>query len=220
MTNAALTATNGVPAARNHRFIRLIRRLFQIVTAPVRAFQAVRHAMTPASVSLLLLGIVTLNIIWGFPWTGMFSACVGMFVAGCLIHFGTRPLLACSFSLPSSSPAGQSFPVTIHANTSREHPCPGETPNDVQGYDAKQQQAYRCWGHGVSYGLKCTHGGGHDLKQPANQSDEPMITRSRNTVRRSQGRVRHTGTSVELTSSRMISLASSLLTPVFRRAMR
>ncbi|MCP4815221.1 MAG: hypothetical protein GY888_22150 [Planctomycetaceae bacterium] len=79
--------------------------------------------MTPASVSLLLLGIVTLNIIWGFPWAGMFSACVGMFVAGCLIHFGTRPSLTCTFSLPSSSPAGQSFPVVIHAQNLRILPA-------------------------------------------------------------------------------------------------
>lgn len=76
---------------------------------------AVRRAMTPASVSALLFGIVTLNIIWGFPWTGLFSACVGMFAAGCLIHFLTRPSLDTSFSLPNSAAKEQPFQVTLHA---------------------------------------------------------------------------------------------------------
>lgn len=95
--------------------VRLIRTVYLTVTAPLRAFQAVRQAMTPASVSLLLFGIVTLNIIWGFPWTGIFSACVGMFVVGCMIHFITLPSLNSSYSLPSSAPKGQPFRVTIHA---------------------------------------------------------------------------------------------------------
>ncbi|MGB1817721.1 MAG: hypothetical protein ACPHJ3_20310, partial [Rubripirellula sp.] len=47
--------------------VRLAQRGYAILTAPVRAFQAIRGAMTPASVSVLLFAIVTLNIIWGFP---------------------------------------------------------------------------------------------------------------------------------------------------------
>ncbi|MDB4694914.1 DUF58 domain-containing protein [bacterium] len=95
--------------------LRVLRRFYSILTAPFRAFQAVRQAMTPASVSVLLFAIVTLNIIWGFPWTGLFSACVGMFVAGCLIHFLTLPSLETNFSLPNSAAQGQPFQVTIHA---------------------------------------------------------------------------------------------------------
>ena len=95
--------------------VRLAQRGYAILTAPVRAFLAIRGAMTPASVSVLLFAIVTLNIIWGFPWLGLFSACVGIFVAGCLIHFITRPSLDTQFSLPNSAPQGQPFQVTIHA---------------------------------------------------------------------------------------------------------
>lgn len=76
---------------------------------------AIRRAMTPASVSVLLFAIVTLNIIWGFPWLGLFSACVGILVAGCLIHFVTLPSLDTQFRLPNSAPQGQPFQVTIHA---------------------------------------------------------------------------------------------------------
>ena len=94
---------------------RVLRIVYLVVFAPLRAFMAVRRAMTPASVSALLFGIVTLNIIWGFPWTGLFSACVGMFGAGCLIHFLTRPSLDTSFTLPNSAAKEQPFQVTIHA---------------------------------------------------------------------------------------------------------
>ena len=94
---------------------RMLHGVCKITFAPFRAFMAVRRAMTPASVSALLFGIVTLNIIWGFPWTGLFSACVGMFTAGCLIHFLTRPSLDTSFSLPNSAAREQPFQVTIHA---------------------------------------------------------------------------------------------------------
>ncbi len=76
---------------------------------------AVRQAMTPASVTALLFSIITLNIIWGFPWPGLFAACVGMLLAGCLIHFITLPTLDTQFSLPNSAPQGQPFQVTIHA---------------------------------------------------------------------------------------------------------
>lgn len=95
--------------------VRLVGRVYSVVTAPARAFLAVRRAMTPASVSVLLFAIVTLNIIWGFPWLGLFSACVGMLIAGCLIHFITLPALDTQFSLPNSAPQGQPFQVTIHA---------------------------------------------------------------------------------------------------------
>lgn len=95
--------------------VRLARGAYAVLIAPARAFLAVRRAMTPASVSVLLFAIVTLNIIWGFPWLGLFSACVGMLIAGCLIHFITLPSLDTQFSLPNSAPQGQPFQVTIHA---------------------------------------------------------------------------------------------------------
>lgn len=95
--------------------VRVARCAYTVLVTPARAFMAIRGAMTPASVSVLLFSIVTLNIIWGFPWLGVFSACVGMFIAGCLIHFITLPLLDTQFSLPNSAPQGQPFQVTIHA---------------------------------------------------------------------------------------------------------
>ncbi|HBV64697.1 MAG TPA: hypothetical protein DEF45_16930 [Rhodopirellula sp.] len=95
--------------------VRIAKGAYAVLIAPARAFMAVRRAMTPASVSVLLFSIVTLNIIWGFPWLGIFSACVGMFIAGCIIHFITLPVLNTQFSLPNSAPKDQPFQITIHA---------------------------------------------------------------------------------------------------------
>tara|TARA_Y100000385_G_C13053604_1_gene620972 strand:+ start:342 stop:1694 length:1353 start_codon:yes stop_codon:yes gene_type:complete len=112
-SSKSIDFTSGVQQAG---FIaRLARRAYAVLIAPVQAFLAVRRAMTPASVSVLLFSIVTLNIIWGFPWLGLFSACVGMLIAGCLIHFITLPVLDTQFSLPNSAPQGQPFQVTIQA---------------------------------------------------------------------------------------------------------
>ena len=95
--------------------VQLAQKTYAVLVAPLRAFLAIRQAMTPASVSALLFAIVTLNIIWGFPWQGLFAACVGMLTAGCLIHFLTLPSLETQFSVPNSAPQGQPFQVTIHA---------------------------------------------------------------------------------------------------------
>ena len=55
---------------------------------------------------------------------GIFSACVSMFAAGCLIHFITFPKLETSFTVPNSAAKGQPFPVTIHARNQSVLPAP------------------------------------------------------------------------------------------------
>ena len=114
MTNQESNISERNESLQTGRVKMAARLVWRTLLAPFRAFLAVRKAMTPASVSLLLFGIITLNIIWGFPWTGIFSACVSMFAAGCLIHFITFPKLETSFTVPNSAAKGQAFPVTIH----------------------------------------------------------------------------------------------------------
>lgn len=93
------------------RISRLAARFF---FSPVRFFLSVRRSMTAASVTLLLIGIITLNIIWGYPWSGLFSACMSLLFVGWTINRIMRPNLAIDFSLPNSSPAGQPFSVITH----------------------------------------------------------------------------------------------------------
>jgi uncharacterized protein (DUF58 family) len=79
--------------------------------------------MTGASATLLVIGIVTLNIIWGYPWVGMFSACVSLLLIGWVINWIMRPNLAFQFTLPRSAPAGQPVSVSLHGRNEGRLPA-------------------------------------------------------------------------------------------------
>ncbi len=91
--------------------------------SPLTFFLAVRRSMTAASITLLLVMIVSLNIIWGYPWTGIFSATLTMIVGGFTLNWLARPRLAIDFSLPTSSPVGQPFLVTLHLRNESQIPA-------------------------------------------------------------------------------------------------
>ncbi len=93
---------------------KLLRFFVVVLLGPWRLFMSVRRSMTGASVTILLIGIITLNIVWGYPWTGMFAASVSLLVVGWVINRLMRPRLNVSFSLPASSPAGDFFSVVTH----------------------------------------------------------------------------------------------------------
>ena len=103
--------------------LRVVRLAGEVLWLPVRLFIAIRGSMTPASVTLLLVCIVSLNIIWGYPWSGMFSACISMLVVGWLINCLMQPSLRLDHSLPNSSPAGQIFQVVTHVENQRRLPA-------------------------------------------------------------------------------------------------
>ena len=83
-----------------------------IVSSPFRLFVMIRRAMTGASVAVLLTGIISLNIVWGYPWTGMFGAAIALGCVGFGINLIMRPRLRVSYSLPNSVPAGELFTLT------------------------------------------------------------------------------------------------------------
>ncbi len=101
----------------------LLRIVVFIALAPWRLLRAIRYSMTTASVSLLLVGIMTLNIIWGYPWTGMFAASISLMCVGLLANFWMRPGLRIDFSLPSLTPAGQPCNLVAHATNIRRIPA-------------------------------------------------------------------------------------------------
>ncbi len=88
---------------------RVARLVWRTAFFPIRLFLAVRRALTPASVTLLLIGIVSTNIIWGYPWIGIFAACVTMFVVGISLNRWSLPNLESDFVLPRSAVAGTPF---------------------------------------------------------------------------------------------------------------
>ena len=100
-----------------------LRALLWILLAPLRLVQAIRHSMTSASVSAMLIGIMTLNIVWGYPWTGMFSACLSVFFVGITVNYAMRPGLKIEFTLPAFTPAEQPCRVIAHCTNRRKIPA-------------------------------------------------------------------------------------------------
>ncbi|MCM2371031.1 DUF58 domain-containing protein [Aporhodopirellula aestuarii] len=87
---------------------------------PWRWIMSLRRSMTGASVSLLLIGIVSLNIVWGYPWTGMFAACASLFVMGRLVNYFATPHLSISVNAPRWVPLGTSLQIPARVrNTGR-----------------------------------------------------------------------------------------------------
>ncbi|MCO8120273.1 DUF58 domain-containing protein [Stieleria sp. TO1_6] len=91
----------------------LSRWLWWLVKAPLLAYLSLRRSLTAASVSILLASVMTLNVIWGFPWSGMMGGCLAMLMVGFAINRLMRPRLKLSVSLPRSAIAGQPFSANV-----------------------------------------------------------------------------------------------------------
>ena len=85
-----------------------------VVLSPFRFVLMVRRATTEASVSLLLIVIVSLNIVWGYPWTGMFAASLTMLVGGFIASTVFRPRAELDASLPTHAVVDQPFVADVH----------------------------------------------------------------------------------------------------------
>ena len=68
----------------------------------------------------MLITLMSLNIIWGYPWTGMMAGSVSLLTIGWCLNWLMRPRFRVGCSLPTSSPAGVPFRVVAHlANRSK-----------------------------------------------------------------------------------------------------
>ena len=112
-----------VMSRRRSRAWQLVRFVVAVLTFPIRSFLSVRSSMTAASVALLLIGIITLNIIWGFPWLGMFSVCSALLFGGFIINRLMSPHLRVNLSLPNSAPADHAFTIVTHIENRRRVPA-------------------------------------------------------------------------------------------------
>lgn len=80
---------------------------------PIVLWLALRRSMTGGSVTLLLIGIVSLNIVWGYPWMGMFASCFAMFVVGWVVNRFMTPRLRVTLDVPLAVRAGESFVARV-----------------------------------------------------------------------------------------------------------
>lgn len=67
--------------------------------------------------------IVTLNIVWGYPWVGMFAACVALSVVGGITNRVFSPSMRVDVKLPLAVPATQPFAVQIYLTNKRRLPA-------------------------------------------------------------------------------------------------
>lgn len=72
-----------------------------------------RRTLTASSVTLLIVGILSLNILWGLPWVGLFSGTTSLFLLGLLANRLFKPRLAARAKTPSWVRAGQPMPIRV-----------------------------------------------------------------------------------------------------------
>jgi len=89
---------------------RMISRMVFLLN-PWQWVMGLRRSLTAASVTLLLIGIVSLNIVWGYPWTGLFAACMSLLVVGRLMNYLATPVLHAFVNSPRWVPAGTLLPI-------------------------------------------------------------------------------------------------------------
>ena len=90
-----------------------VRYAIAVLQSPVTIWKSLSHSMTGASTTLLLTIIVTLNIIWGFPWVGLFAACSSLMIVGFAVNRLMNPKLNTRAKAPRYVQAGETFPVEL-----------------------------------------------------------------------------------------------------------
>jgi len=95
----------------------------RLLSAPFRGYLSLRRSMTFASVTALLTLVMTLNVIWGFPWSGMFGACTALLLGGWAMNRLMRPKLSTGIALPRSAIAGEPFAVSVRLINRRRIPA-------------------------------------------------------------------------------------------------
>ena len=73
-----------------------------------------RRTLTPASVTLIIAGIVSLNIVWGLPWVGLFSGTASLLFLGWVANRLCKPRLVARVKSPPWVRAGESVSVRVY----------------------------------------------------------------------------------------------------------
>lgn len=82
-----------------------------------------RQAMTGASMTLVLAMLLAVNLIWGYPWLGLFVASACMLVGGWGIHWLMRPKLTTTAHSPAWVHAGQAHRFSVDFENVRTVPA-------------------------------------------------------------------------------------------------
>jgi uncharacterized protein (DUF58 family) len=97
-----------------------LRAPIRLLLLPWKLFVKLKRSLTSASVTLMLMAFMSLNIVWGYPWSGMLAACLACLIIGWAANWLTRAKIDAGCSLPASVPVGQPVRVVSHlVNTNR-----------------------------------------------------------------------------------------------------
>ena len=99
------------------------RRLADLLAWPVRLARAWRGALTAGSTTLVFFLVLSMNVVWGYPWIGMFAACFSMLLIGFLASRVFAPRFRVGLSLPTSAVAGESWTIRQHLDNTRRLPA-------------------------------------------------------------------------------------------------
>ena len=94
-----------------------------ILLAPLRFLNMIRGSATVGSVTMLLMVLMSLNIVWGYPWIGFFSVCIAVLLVTSAVNRALRPNLELDFSLPRSVSVGSHCKITTHAKNMNYMPA-------------------------------------------------------------------------------------------------
>ncbi|MEM9588504.1 MAG: hypothetical protein AAGA03_14565, partial [Planctomycetota bacterium] len=79
--------------------------------------------MTASSITLIIFTIVAMNIVWDYPWLGVFAACVSMLGLGWALNWIMHPRLQVDVLVPSSAVAGEEFTAQLQVANHRRLPA-------------------------------------------------------------------------------------------------
>lgn len=78
-----------------------------------------RRRLTGASATFLIIWIASLNILWQFPFLGLFAASLSVLVVGAIVNTAMRPVISVETSTPPTAAAGETFLVNFGLTTDR-----------------------------------------------------------------------------------------------------
>ena len=101
----------------------LLRIVKHVLLSPAYLWKAVSHSMTGASTTLIVMIIISMNIIWGYPWLGLFAACSSLLIVGLVINRLTKPKLSVEVTVPDYVQAGDQFGVDVRVKNEGRIPA-------------------------------------------------------------------------------------------------
>lgn len=131
-------------------------RLGHLLWFPVRMAQAWRGALTAGSTTLVFFLVLSMNVVWGYPWIGIFAACFSMLLIGFIASRIFAPRFRVGLSLPTSAVAGESWTIRQHLDNTRRLPAMELTVRLVSDVDSGRSAD---WGMGPGNGVVRVGGG-------------------------------------------------------------